>query len=399
MKVKLAILASRFPYPLDQGDRLRLYHQIRHLSKKFDIYLICTTHEKVDADNQTELKRFCKEIYVIPIGFLHIITSVLYFYFSGKPLELAMFFSRKAKIKVNEILRNLKPDLIYCHLFRMAEYCTALDCPTVIDLMDAFSASMWRRSKISRFPFNLIYLLESARIKKYEEKILKNFDVATIISEQDKALLSKDLHHKVYVVSNGVDTDYFNRAKVVGDRRVVHDLIFVGNMGYLPNIEAAEYLVNKLLSRINKNLESDKALSIYIVGNRPDGRVRRLRSPCVFVSGWVDDIREAYVCGKVFCAPIFSGTGQQNKILEAMAMGVPCVTTSEVNNAIGAKDGEEILIAHDEQSFEECVLSLLNDCELMETLSKNGRKFVEKQYSWQEKTQVLEQIFIRQLLE
>lgn len=399
MKVKLAILASRFPYPLDQGDRLRLYHQIRYLSEKFDIYLICTTHEKVCADNECELQRFCKKIYIIPIGFFRSITSVLFFYFSGKPLQLAMFFSSKAKKQVDEILRKLKPDLVYCHLFRMAEYCTTLDCPRVIDLMDAFSASMWRRSKISRFPFNLIYLLESVRIKKYEEKILKNFDAATIISEQDKALLLGNHQHKLHVVSNGVDIDYFNRAKILGAREAVHDLIFVGNMGYLPNIEAAEYLVNKLLPRINKRLKSDEALSVYLVGSRPDLRVRRLSSSRVLVSGWVDDIREAYVSGKVFCAPIFSGTGQQNKILEAMAMGVPCVTTSEVNNAIGAKDGEEILIAHDDESFEVRVRLLLNDSELFEKLSKNARKFVEEHYSWFDKTQVLEQILLRQLSE
>lgn len=394
MKLKLAILASRFPYPLDQGDRLRLYHQIRQLSDSFDVYLVCTTHENVSESSKLELQRFCKETHVITLNLSGSICSAFRFFFSGLPLQLAMFYTTRASKQVDELLFNIKPDVVYCHLFRMAEYCKRIQHPKVIDLMDAFSASMQRRSGISRFPLNILYKMESVRIKKYEEKITQYFDSATIISEQDKSLLSGLAANNVYVVPNGVDTDFFNSENDHRKEGKPYDLVFVGNMGYLPNIEAAEYLVNSLMPGLAGE-GSLKTLNLHIAGSRPSTRVKKLSSSNVTVSGWLDDIRVAYHTGKVFCAPIFSGTGQQNKILEAMAMGVPCITTSAVNNAIGARDYEEILVADDTESFKNQINLLLKNDLLKEKLSKNARKFVVQKYSWKEMTQKLGNLLIK----
>ena len=393
MKIKLAILASRFPYPLDQGDRLRLFHQIRYLSEKFEISLICTTHERVSDYAISVLKEYCNQVFIIKLGLAGSIMSGINFFLKGKPLQLSMFYSEGARRRVDHILSELNAEIVYCHLFRMAEYCKDLSIPKVIDIMDAFSASMQRRSGISRFPLNLIYKLESSRIKTYEEKILESFEIATIISDQDKSILPEKYHDKLFIVPNGVDSIYFSNDTDVKEERV-YDLVFVGNMGYLPNIEAAEYLVNTLMPALNNTI-SGRTLTLHIAGSRPSGRVKILSSPTVTVSGWMDDIRKAYRSGKIFCAPIFSGTGQQNKIFEAMAMELPCITTNTVNNAIQAKEGEEILLAHDVETFVNQMNLLLNDNKLRENLSKNGRKFVVQNYSWNQLTFILESILLK----
>jgi len=156
-------------------------------------------------------------------------------------------------------------------------------------------------------------------------------------------------------------------------------------MGYLPNVKACEYLINDL------NLH--KKYRVLIAGARPDKRVKLLKQKNVTITGWVDDVRTEYARSKVFVAPLWSGTGQQNKILEAMAMGLPCVTTKEVNNAIGARNGREILIANNKEEFSLAIEKLLSNESLYQNIKKEGLRFVKNSYSWAHNVNTLESIF------
>ena len=112
----------------------------------------------------------------------------------------------------------------------------------------------------------------------------------------------------------------------------------------------------------------------------------------IHVSGWLDDIITAYASTRIFVAPIFWGRGQQNKILEAMAMGIPCITTSQVNNAIGAQEGSSILIADSSESWSKQISLLLENKELQEKLSEKGLSYIRKQFSWEKCGEQLEEI-------
>ena len=130
-----------------------------------------------------------------------------------------------------------------------------------------------------------------------------------------------------------------------------------------------------------------------IAGARPDKRVKLLAGKNVTITGWIEDIREAYSSCKVFVAPLWSGTGQQNKILEAMAMGVPCVTSSAVNNAIGATHEQEIMVADTEEEFKVCIERLLNDVKFYMELKENALMFVRENYSWEQSVETLSKLF------
>jgi len=200
------------------------------------------------------------------------------------------------------------------------------------------------------------------------------FDNHTLISEQDKSYMEISNPDIIHVVPNGIDTDFFS----YGLADVTEgDLAFVGNMGYPPNEAAAVYITQKILPLLEQ-------ISLVISGARPTSVVQQLANDNVNVVGWVDDIREAYRRARIFLAPIFSGTGQQNKILEAMATGLPCITTTKVNNAIGAKDGLEILIADNPTEFAKAVKKLLNDNRLYNHIQHNARNFVVQKFSWAE---------------
>lgn len=295
---------------------------------------------------------------------------------SKLPYQVRYFYDRSIKEEINEEIKKINPDAIYCQLIRMAPYTRKLDYPLIIDYMDAFSLIMKRRlDRSSSFFRTWFYKLESKRLKAYEAKVQARFSVKTIISHQDKEAMIgvKDLE----VISNGVDTTYFQPKSIAKK----YDLLFAGNMGYAPNISAADYLVNEIVK--------DQNLTVLIAGARPVHRVQQLASELIKVSGWMEDIREAYHQSTIFVAPLFEGAGQQNKILQSMAMGIPCITTPIVNAGIGAKEQEEILIADSPDTFNKHITELLSNESLRKKLSENARRFVEQKFSWKEQNEKL----------
>ena len=158
-----------------------------------------------------------------------------------------------------------------------------------------------------------------------------------------------------------------------------YDICFVGNLGYYSNVEAVRFLIKTIFPLLKKEKPDIK---ILLAGARPTAEIQGFTNENITVLGWLDDIRDAYADSRILVAPLMHGIGQQNKILEAMAMGVPVVSTSRVNNAIGATPETEILVADTEGSFAEQILKLLQDIDLQILMSKNGRAFVEQNYSW-----------------
>ncbi len=167
------------------------------------------------------------------------------------------------------------------------------------------------------------------------------------------------------------------------------DLVFTGNMAYPPNVDAAEFLVNQIMPLVWKKMPGAK---VMIAGATPDKRVTSLKSENVTVTGWLDDIRDSYAGAKVFIAPMQIGTGLQNKLLEAMSMKVPSITTPLANDALQAVDGESILIGKDAPTLATQILNLLNDEVLYRKIAENGFAFVKEHYSWEEATDKLHHI-------
>jgi glycosyltransferase involved in cell wall biosynthesis len=252
--------------------------------------------------------------------------------------------------------------------------------------MDSFSEGMRKRLDNSSFLFRLIYKEEYKRLKKYETVVFDDFNRHSIISVQDKNTFSEEIKDKLNVVPNGVDITYFQSP----GKKKKYDISFVGNMGYRPNIIACEYFKQKILPLLKKEKNDVK---IIFAGARPHARVKALADNNIFISGWMEDIRDAYDESKIFVAPIFTGIGQQNKILEAMSMELPVITTSAVNKAIGAEPGKEVIVADTGQEFADAILRLLDNNELARQLGKASRKFVKNNYSWEYQYGKLKNLF------
>ena len=295
--------------------------------------------------------------------------------FSRKPFQVAYFYSKSIHRKIEQYIEQIKPDHIYCQLIRMAEYVKEYPIDKTIDYQDVFSKGLERRLKLAPWYSRPIFRSEYLRVKRYEEKVFKTFDKKTIISFPDRELIPHPERERIHVIPNGVDTEFFHPIEVDKD----YDVIFSGNMGYPPNVNGAEYLVNEIMPFV---WDQKPGAMVILAGANPSPRVKALASDKVKVTGWVEDIRPWYARARVFVAPMQIGTGLQNKVLEAMAMKLPVITSPLANQALRAKPGAELLIGNNPSDFAEQIVSLLNNTEISNTLSSKGLEFIKEHFHW-----------------
>jgi sugar transferase (PEP-CTERM/EpsH1 system associated) len=387
--MKIAFLASRFPYPLDKGDKVRAYHQIKHLSKKHSVYLICLAEGDVLAEHIAHLQSFCADIKIYPIHKPGIALGMVSTLFTGLPFQVGYFYRSAIKKSIYSDLDTIKPDAIVCQLLRMAEYVKDYQHPNkVLDYMDVFSADMLRRKQVSSGPEKLIFGAENERVLKYERDVFPYFQKHTIISRQDRDLLPVADNKSIEVIPNGIDFDYNHTAKPTKH----YDILFFGNMGYTSNVESAVFLAQKVVPILVKQFPNIKVL---IAGAEPHKRVLALQNNQVEVSGWIDDKWACYASARIFAAPMLISVGMQNKILEAMAVSVPCVVTTMANNAIGAEYGKEILVADSPEDFAAAIAQLLNNEDFAAQTAANAHAFITHNYLWAETVERLESYILK----
>ena len=385
--MKLFVLLSRFPYPLEKGDKLRAFYQIKELSKYHHIYLCALSDRQVSKESIAKLQPYCSRIEIIQLSKIQIYFNLaLGLLFSKLPFQVIYFYSKSAKKRINQLIKETKADHIYAQLIRTSEYVKDIvGIPKTLDYMDALSRGMERRIEKSPFYLRPFVQMEALRLKRYEHFIFSYFENLTIISEQDRDLIVNSNNERIKIIPNGVQHDFFKASRE--DKKF--DLIFTGNMSYEPNVLSVEYLANKVIPLILLELPN---VQLAIVGACPSGRVKSLANDTITITGWVEDIRDYYNAAKLFVAPMQIGTGLQNKLLEAMSMELPCITSDLANNALGAKEGESILIGRTPQEYANLVIDLLLNKQKAALIAKAGHQYVQDNFSWETSTKKLEQI-------
>jgi glycosyltransferase involved in cell wall biosynthesis len=387
MNSKIAIMLSRFPYPLDKGDKLRAFHQIKYLSTYFDIHLFCLTDKIIPQNQLQELETYCQRVTLYKQTLLDKLVFSIWSILKNYPFQVGLFYSNRIKKQFSNAIHSLCPDLIYTQLSRTILFAKDEDYPLVVDFQDSFSTNYHRIQSQSSGIKRWFYQRESKLMKKFESQMLEWTDASAVISHFDKSEISNSANNLV-VVSNGVDTNYFQPLKS-NDKK--YDILFTGNLAYEPNKQAALFLIQKIMPALhNKN----PMLKLYLAGAEP-GTLSQYNSSQIIVSGWLPDIREAYNESSIFVAPLLSGAGLQNKLLEAMSMGLPCVSTQIANASLKAKVEEEILIANSIDEFVTQIERLQEDKQLYANLSIQGRDFVLKNYQWDASNHTLKKLFVK----
>ena len=229
------------------------------------------------------------------------------------------------------------------------------------------------------------------KIKFFENLYWRKADKVVAMSESDAQIMKKLVPNlDVGIVPNGVDSKFFEDVKRKKDDQKV--ILFVGNFKWLQNREAASYLITKIWPNIIKHFPNSK---LWIVGKNPSPELKNLSKQVsgIVLDEKVEDIRIAYQGSDLLIAPIFGPGGTRYKILEAMASGIPVITTSTGIEGIPAENGKDVIIRETAEELTSAAIELLGDSKIYKQIAQNGKKLVIKEFEWSQISKKLAGIY------
>lgn len=388
---RVMFLTHRLPYPPNRGDRIRAYHMLEYLSQYCDLYLGSVADEGWSQEDLGALKRICKEVHVERLGSPGRWVRAAVGFALGKSVTQGAFHSPGlARVVENWTREPLDAAVFYCtSMWPYSRYMKRPAARTIVDLVDVDSQKWTDYAAVAKFPKKLLYQTEAVRIARLERDAVSRADAVCVVSE-DEAKLFSDLHpgRRAEAISNGVDHQYFSpdaleHSEVSKYRRGSPQLVFVGVLDYLPNVQGLQWFCAEVLPKLR---EAYPGLVLDVVGRRPAAEVMALQEKggggCVRVVGEVPDVRPYVLAADMAIAPLQIARGIQNKVLEALACSKPVIATEQAATGIDCRDG--LLIA---RSVDDWMLWMrqLVDPENHALRSRGAREEILKKYSWSAK--------------
>jgi glycosyltransferase involved in cell wall biosynthesis len=377
------------PYLLYKGDQVRTFHFIRELARRgHEIDLVSFVESNEEAGHLATLKDYCSEIRLVKNPPWWASMKMAFFSFSPTPFQVLYYRSQRLPFILSGLMKKHDYDVVHLVLARMMEYAPCFpDLPLVVDHIDALSLNMKRRCRNETNPAKrVLFGWEWLKLKGFEEKTKDCHDHALITSSVDAAAGG---FPRTSIVSIGVDTERFRPTHSPVDI----DVLFTGNMGYFPNVNAALFFCDRVLPAIKEEMPGVRFCAagvnpVRAITDRHDGKT-------VTIPGYVDDMVACLNRAKVYAAPMQSGSGVQFKILEAMSCGLPVVTTSIGNEGIDATPGTHLLVADNADDFAAQIRKLLENTAYREKLGRAAREFICRRFSWSAQAEKLEQAYLK----
>ncbi len=321
------------------------------------------------------MSSFCVSVKTAVVSRARSLTSMLRH--RNIPFQVAFFYSEGALSDLLSWQKTINADLVFCHLIRMGEYARQLPVAIkVLDYMDAFSKGMERLQSGGAWWLRIPAGIERKRLLAYEASIFSSFNYHIIISKQDREHIPHRERNRIDVIPNGVDFGYFQPAPA----EKKYDLLFNGHMSYPPNITSAMYAATEIFPLVKKQ-KADSTL--LIAGADPVKKIRQLQGEGVIIKGWVNDIRTVYSSSRILVAPMLISIGLQNKILQAMAMKIPCVISAMANNALGAEHGKHVFVAETPDEYCRYILLLMRDPDIYSDMAEAALQYVKSHFTWE----------------
>lgn len=381
----LLYLTHRIPYPPNKGDKIRSFHLLQHLSKRYRVYLGTFIDNEEDWQYEGKVRNYCEDVCIVRLDPLSAKIRSLFALFGNDPLTLAYYRNARLTQWVKAVFSNEHIQDAVVFSSAMAQYVECLsDCRRIIDFVDVDS-DKWRQYALSKsWPLNRIYHRESRCLLDYERKIAEKFSYSTFVSEREAELfqqLAPDVADKTTFFNNGVDTEFFSPQRSYLNPYPIEKkvLVFTGAMDYWANIDAVIWFANSVFPMVHAKRPD---IDFYIVGTKPAKQVQILADlPGIHVTGAVDDIRPYLMHAAVAVAPLRIARGIQNKVLEAMAMQKPVVVSTQAVEGICAISGKELIVAGDAGDFAEQILLLMDSGE-QSIIGRLARERVLRDYTW-----------------
>ncbi|PRX35674.1 sugar transferase (PEP-CTERM/EpsH1 system associated) [Orenia metallireducens] len=372
---KILVITSRVPYPPVGGDKLLFYNQLKFLSKNYDVDLLFINEGSEDFRSLDHLKQLCNQVVDFNYDRLKFKINTIKGLFSKTPLQIHYYYFKEVQKWIDDNYNNY--DLIYNFHIRTAEYIKELDIPKVINLVDAISLNYKRAINRAKGLWNIIYRTEIDRVLNYELECINKFNKSILVSSYDKEYLVKQgaNQERIKIIPVSVNDNLLN----LNSQQEKERIVFLGKMNYQPNIDAVKYFTKEVFPKIKEQI---KEVEFYIVGAYPTKEIESLSNiNGVTVTGFVDDPYIYLQEAKVIIAPMISGAGIQNKVLEGMAVGKPVVTTSIGIQGIMAQNKENIFVTDNSGEMASLINNLLNDKNLRISIGNNARDFIKDNYT------------------
>ena len=382
--MKICILTPRFPMPECGGDLLRINYIARHLkSQGHQLILVSYTEDNPDIEAAQKLY---DKIYTVKRSKKASMFYSALFMLTGRPIQCGYYYSWAFNRLFKKIIKTEKPDLYISHLLRMVPFLenAKLQEKSIVEMTDALSKTyaLATGAKGNTLLQN-IYKIEKHLIAKYERFVVRHYPKVVLVSQSDIDFLSSHMKEEhtesLKLHANGVE--YLSQ---VANHTDTKKICFIGHMQSLQNQDAVIHFVNDIFPLI---LDKKPDMKFYVVGAHPPKSILKLdNGKNIFVTGFVDDLNKFVADSCIAVAPVQIAAGIQNKVLVALANGIPVVLTSLIAKAIPElHDGENCFIRDDSQSFADSCIELLNNQQLRTNIREQGHKMVIDHYSWEEK--------------
>lgn len=396
--MNILLVSSYLPYPLFSGGHIRLYNLIKELSRKHKITLICEKRDYQGESEILELKKYCKKVITIPRKKQWSIRNILKTGLSTLPFLVIGHASDEMQKKIQKEINENQFDLIHVETSYVMQNLPAdLDIPVV--LVEHNVEYMVYKRFVDRAPLFLKPLLsiDVRKLKRWEEAMWKKATKLVAVSEYEKKMMEK-IRRDVVVVANGVDIEQFtiSNLQFTKDKKEKR-ILFIGEFKWMQNRDAIGWIIKdiwpKLMAEFIPSM-TEKGLKLWIVGRNIPSSIKKLTTGknIIFDENAPKETEQIYQKADLLLAPIRVGGGTSFKILEAMASGVPVLTT-ELGNALEAEVGKEIIVATDTDDFVVKIKEVLEDKGFYEKISNNGRKLIEEKYNWKKISNDLESVY------
>jgi sugar transferase (PEP-CTERM/EpsH1 system associated) len=380
--MRILFLSRWFPFPPDNGSKIRIFNLIKALSTRHDVELISFAGEAVGDDQLMAMHRYCRKVDVaLYRSFQPHRLRALMGFFSPKPRSVLDTHNVDLQALVDEAANGKPFDVVIASQIDMAPYAaTIADCSRVFEELEL--ATLYEQfARSSDTLMRLRYQLTWLKSSSYIARLLPKFDACTVASAQERDLISRLMprYKAIDVIPNGVDVAH-HRAEF--DPPQAETVIYSGALSYQANFDAVDYFLREVFPLIQKVRPNAK---FYVTGKADPALVSRLPpNDGVIFTGYLKDVRPQIANSWVSVAPLRVGGGTRLKVLEALALGTPVVATSKGAEGLSLTPGRDVLIANAPAEFAGAVLRVLGDPTLREVLSRNGRQTVAAQYDWQQ---------------
>lgn len=401
--MRILFLAHLFPLPLDSGGKIKSYHTLKALAGAHEVRMVAFVRNDEEERLIPELQSICAGVDVVRLkrGRCRQVRDLLGSLVRGRSFIIDRDYRADMADAVRRAVGELRPDVVHVDHLQMAQYVDFGGAyRVVLDNHNVESMIIRRVAETSESRAMRAHArLEWPKLQRYEVETCGQCDLVLMVSEEDRATLAgmlglvqhgegrKDVWDegdgwdgcgKIECVPIGVDVDHFTPVeRAVGSRNILS----IGTMYWPPNVDSMLYFSREILPLVRERVPG---CTLTIAGQRPVESIQALgRESGITVTGYVDDERLiAKECG-VFIVPLRSGSGVRVKILNALAMGLPVVSTSVGAEGLAVKSGEHLLIADGPREFADAVVRVLGDAELADRLGRSGRELVCERYSWQ----------------